>query len=113
MGFVWCDNSECYGNSFTCAEPPHLLGGWAEFMYLRPQTFVYKVPSGLSPTVAVLAELMTCTASLDKIKEFSPYALEGFNSGDTMVVIRRRRFQEGREGAPLRAIRDAPSTTPP
>ena len=87
MGFVWCDNSECYGNSFTCAEPPHLLGGWAEFMYLRPQTFVYKVPSGLSPTVAVLAELMTCTASLDKIKEFSPYALEGFNSGDTMVVI--------------------------
>ena len=87
MGYVWCENSECYGNSFTSAEPPHLLGGMAEYMYLRPVTFVYKVPDGLSPRVAVLAELMACTASLDKLKEFSSYALEGFNSGDTVVVI--------------------------
>jgi L-iditol 2-dehydrogenase len=87
MGYVWCDNSQCYGNSFTSAEPPHLLGGWAEYMYLRPDTFVYKVPSGLSPRVAVLAELMACTASLDKVKEFSSYAMEGFNSGDTVVII--------------------------
>ena len=87
MGYVWCDNSQCYGNSFTSAEPPHLLGGWAEYMYLRPDTFVYKVPSGLSPRAAVLAELMACTASLDKVKEFSSYAMEGFNSGDTVVVI--------------------------
>ena len=87
MGYVWCDNSQCYGNSFTSAEPPHLLGGWAEYMYLRPDTFVYKVPSGLSTRVAVLAELMACTASLDKVKEFSSYAMEGFNSGDTVVII--------------------------
>jgi threonine dehydrogenase-like Zn-dependent dehydrogenase len=59
----------------------------AEYMYLRPDTFVYKVPDGLSPRVAVLAELMACTASLDKLKEFSSYAMEGFNSGDTVVVI--------------------------
>ena len=87
MGYVWCDRSECYGNSFTSAEPPHLLGGWAEHLYVRPDTFVYKVPDGLSPRVAVLAELMACTASLDKVKEFSSYALEGFNSGDTVLVI--------------------------
>ncbi|GAA3602910.1 zinc-binding dehydrogenase [Microlunatus ginsengisoli] len=86
-GWVWCDNSECYGNSLTSADPPHLLGGWAEQMYLRPDTFVYKVPDGLSPRIAVLAELMACTASLDKLKEFSSYAFEGFNSGDTVVVI--------------------------
>jgi threonine dehydrogenase-like Zn-dependent dehydrogenase len=87
MGYVWCERSECYGNSFTSAEPPHLLGGMSELMYLRPDTFVYKVPDGLSPRVAVLAELMACTASLDKLKEFSSYAIEGFNSGDTVVVI--------------------------
>ncbi|MBL8930531.1 MAG: zinc-binding dehydrogenase [Kineosporiaceae bacterium] len=87
MGYVWCENSECYGNSFTSATAPHLLGGWAEYLYVRPDTFVYKVPDGLSPRVAVLAELMACTASLDKVKEFSSYALEGFNSGDTVVVI--------------------------
>src|SRR4029453_8479947 len=56
-------------------------------MSRRPDAFVYKVPDGLSPRVAVLAELMACTASLDKLKEFSSYALEGFNSGDTVVVI--------------------------
>ncbi len=87
MGYVWCEHSRCYGNSFTSAEPPHLLGGMSELMYLRPDTFVYKVPDGLSLRVAVLAELMACTASLDKVKEFSSYALEGFNSGDTVVVI--------------------------
>jgi L-iditol 2-dehydrogenase len=87
MGYVWCENSDCYGNSYSSADPPHLMGGWAEQMYIRPDTFVYKVPSGLSPRVAVLAELMACTASLDKLKEFSSYAIEGFNSGDTVVVI--------------------------
>jgi L-iditol 2-dehydrogenase len=30
---------------------------------------------------------MACTASLDKVKEFSSYAMEGFNSGDTVVII--------------------------
>ena len=30
---------------------------------------------------------MACTASLDKVKEFSSFAMEGFNSGDTVVVI--------------------------
>ena len=30
---------------------------------------------------------MACTASLDKLKEFSSYAIEGFNSGDTVVVL--------------------------
>ena len=87
QGYVWCDRSSCYGNSFSSTEAPHLMGGWAEYLYLRPDTFVYKVPSGLPPRVAVLAEVMACTASLDKLKEFSSYALEGFNSGDTVMVI--------------------------
>lgn len=87
MGYVWCENSDCYGNSYTAAQWPHLMGGWAEQMYVRPDTFVYKVPSGLSPKVAVLAELMACAASLDKLKEFSSMSHEGFNSGDTVVVI--------------------------
>jgi L-iditol 2-dehydrogenase len=87
MGYVWCENSDCYGNSYSCAQAPHLMGGWAQQMYIRPDTFVYKVPSGMSPRVAVLAELMACTASLDKLKEFSSMSYEGFNSGDTVVVI--------------------------
>ena len=87
MGYVWCQNSDCYGNSYTSAQWPHLMGGWSEQMYIRPDTFVYKVPTGMSPRVAVLAELMACAASLDKLKEFSSMSHEGFNSGDTVVVI--------------------------
>lgn len=87
MGYVWCENSDCYGNSYSSADWPHLMGGWSEQMYIRPDTFVYKVPSRLSPRIAVLAELMACAASLDKLKEFSSMAYEGFNSGDTVVVI--------------------------
>lgn len=87
QGFLWCENMRSYGNSFSSNAWPHLVGGWAEYIYLRPDTFVYKVPEGLPPRVAVLTEVMTITASLDKLKEFSSYALEGFNSGDTVVVI--------------------------
>lgn len=46
MGYVWCENSECYGNSYTSAAWPHLMGGWSPAMYIRPDTFVYKVPPG-------------------------------------------------------------------
>jgi L-iditol 2-dehydrogenase len=87
MGYVWCEHSDCYGNSYSSAMWPHLMGGWAEQMYIRPDTFVYKVPSGLSARAAVLVELMACAASLDKLKEFSSMSYEGFNSGDTVVVI--------------------------
>lgn len=85
--FLWCENMRSYGNSLSAAAPPHLFGGWAEYVYLRPDTFVYKVTDELAPHVAVLSEVMTITASLDKLKEFSSYALEGFNSGDTFVIL--------------------------
>ncbi len=85
-GFIWCDNIRGYGNAFTCAEPPHLFGGWAEYIYLRPDVYIYKVPDGLPANIAVMAELMAVTWNLDKAKEFSSFANEGFGSGDTVVV---------------------------
>ena len=87
MGYVWCEHSRAYGNSYSSAEWPYLMGGWSEQMFIRPDTFVYKVPSGLSPKAAVLVELMACAASLDKLKEFSSMSHEGMNSADTVVVI--------------------------
>ena len=56
-------------------------------MYFKPGTFFYNVPENISPKVAVLAELMACAASLDKLKDFSSYSIEGFTSGDTVVVF--------------------------
>jgi hypothetical protein len=36
------------------------------------------VPSGLPARVAVLVKVMSRTAGLDKLNEFSSYAIEGF-----------------------------------
>ena len=33
--YYFCRRLENYGNSLTCAEAPHLFGGWAEYLYLR------------------------------------------------------------------------------
>ncbi|TSA20775.1 MAG: hypothetical protein D4R69_04440 [Actinomycetales bacterium] len=87
MGYTWCSKSQGYGNSFSSSQWPHLLGGWAEYLYLKPGTFFYKVPEAVSPKVAVLAELMACAASLDKLQDFSSYSIEGFKTGDTVIVF--------------------------
>ena len=35
--YYFCRRLENYGNSLTSAEAPHLFGGWAEYLYLRPR----------------------------------------------------------------------------
>jgi len=55
-------------------------------MYIRPDTFVYKVPQGIPPRVAVLTELFACAWSLEKAKEFYAMDGEGFQAGGTVVV---------------------------
>jgi threonine dehydrogenase-like Zn-dependent dehydrogenase len=86
FGFPLCENIRGYGNHFTATEAPHLMGGWAEYIYVRPDAFVFKVPDNLSPEIAVMAELMTVTFNLDKAKSFYSMDGEGFGSGASVVV---------------------------
>lgn len=86
FGFSWCVNNKTYGNAFRSDEPPHLMGGWAEYMYILPNVFIYKVPDDMPPEIAVLVEIMTCAAPVDKAKEFYSLASEGFGNMDTVVV---------------------------
>ena len=72
-GFPWCENISTYGVDISCVEPPHLYGGWAEYMYISPKVFLYKVPENIPPEVAVFVELMSFFYGLD-------------NVGDTVVV---------------------------
>ena len=85
-GYLWCDNMRSYGDSYSSADPPHLMGGWSEYMYIRPDTFVYKVPDGIPARVAVLAELFACSWTLEKAKQFYAMDGEGFQPGGTVVV---------------------------
>lgn len=85
FAYSWCENWQGYGNSFRATEQP-LMGGWAEYMVLIPEAFVYKVPDGLKPELAVYTEIMACTYALDKAKEFSSLASEGFLSDDSVLI---------------------------
>lgn len=83
--YYFCRNLENYGNSLTCAEAPHLFGGWSEYLYLRPGTPVFRVPDNLPTNVAVLTELFAVTHSLDLAAKMPRPG--GFRAGDTVAVV--------------------------
>jgi threonine dehydrogenase-like Zn-dependent dehydrogenase len=75
--YYLCTALEDYGNSMTCSEPPHLFGGWAELMYLRPGTRLFHVPDALDSRLASMTELLSVTHGLDRF----------MRAGDTVLVI--------------------------
>lgn len=84
--YYFCANLEDYGNSLSAANPPHLFGGFADYVYALPGSYLFKVPEDLPVEIAVLTEVMAVTTGLDKAKQFSTVATEGFRFGDTVVV---------------------------
>ena len=84
--YYFCANLDDYGNSLTCAQPPHLFGGFADYVYALPGSFLLKVPEDVPVEIAVLTEVMAVTIGLDKAKQFSAVHNEGFRFGDTVVV---------------------------
>jgi L-iditol 2-dehydrogenase len=82
---ILCRRLENYGNSLTAAVAPHLFGGWADYLYLRPGTPLFKVPVDLPTEVAVLTELFAVTHSLDLVARMPRPG--GFRRGDTVAVV--------------------------
>jgi L-iditol 2-dehydrogenase len=84
--YYFCSHLEDYGNSLNCISAPHLMGGWAEYMYLLPRTPIFRVPEGLPDTVAVITEVMAVTHGLE-----TAYAILGLQGntpmGRTVVVL--------------------------
>jgi threonine dehydrogenase-like Zn-dependent dehydrogenase len=85
-GFSWCDNLRSYGH-IDASVPPHLFGGWSELLYVLPGSHLYKISDDVSDEIAVLAEPMAVTFSLDIAKGHSSLPNEGFTTGDTVVVF--------------------------
>src|SRR5947208_15164675 len=63
--YYFCENLQDYGNSLNATDPPHLFGGWAEYMYLLPGTQLFRVPDDLPNHVAVLTEIMSVTHGVE------------------------------------------------
>jgi threonine dehydrogenase-like Zn-dependent dehydrogenase len=83
--YYLCRNLENYGNSLTSARPPHLFGGWSEYLYLKPGTAVFRVPETLPDEIAVLTEIFAVTHSLERTAALRRPG--GFRPGDSVVVI--------------------------
>ena len=80
-----CERLEDYGNSLNAARPPHLFGGWAEYLYLLPGTPLFRVPDELPSEIAVLTEEMSVTHGLDTARLLAA-DLRGPRLGETLVV---------------------------
>ena len=76
-----------YGNNLSAAQPPHLFGGWAQYLYVVPGSFLVKVPDDLPSDIAVMAEIMAVTVGLDRAKQISAFPSESFRFDDTVVVL--------------------------
>lgn len=83
--YYLCRNLENYGNSMTSAEAPFLFGGWADYMYLKPGTAIFRVPDALPSEIAVLTEIFAVTHSLERAAAIRRPG--GFRPGDTIAVV--------------------------
>jgi len=67
---------------------PHLFGGWAEYIYVLPNSELIKLPDSLPSEIAVLTEPFTCAVGcVDRYKrEHAWVSGDAFSINDTVVV---------------------------
>lgn len=52
--YTVCEKMLCYGSMVSCAEPPHLYGAYADYLYLPARAMVHRIGEDISPEVGVL-----------------------------------------------------------
>jgi threonine dehydrogenase-like Zn-dependent dehydrogenase len=85
--YYCCEKTTDYGNNLSAKNPPHLFGGWSQYMYVVPGSFLVKVPGDLPSEVAVLTEIFAVSVGLDRAKQMSAFPNESFRFDDTVVVL--------------------------
>jgi len=86
FGWPYCAHNRTYGVYFRSDKWPHVTGGWAEYMYIFPGSFVYKVPDDMPTEIAVNIELMVVTNNVDRAKGYMEFASRGFGLMDTVLI---------------------------
>jgi len=75
-----CPTRKTYGISYSCAEPPHLLGCYSEYLHLRAGHPMIKLDLGVEPDVLVPATCSGATAA-------HAVEISGLEPGDFAVVV--------------------------
>ena len=74
-----CLRRKAYGISYNCTEPPHLLGGYAEYIYLRPGSSIFPIPDDL-PTEAIVGAGCALATAIHGVERI------GLEWGDTVII---------------------------
>jgi L-iditol 2-dehydrogenase len=85
--YYCCEKTTDYGNNLSAKNPPHLFGGWSQYLYVAPGSFLVKVPDELPSEIAVLTEIFAVSVGLDRAKQMSAFPNESFRFDDTVVVL--------------------------
>jgi threonine dehydrogenase-like Zn-dependent dehydrogenase len=74
-----CLNRKAYGISYNCEEPPHCSGGYAEFIYLRPGSAIFKLDEAVAieRVIGAGCALVTAIHGLERM---------GIGWGDAVVI---------------------------
>jgi len=84
----YCFGTETYGFD-NCEDPklkPWLYGGYAEYMFLKPKTWVYKIPDEIPTDVAVLMDTLVSVRGVESNMSIAPSMREGFSMLDTVLI---------------------------
>lgn len=84
-----CDNRKIAYGETNCKRTdfaPWLFGGWAEYVVLKPGTWVYKIPESLDSRIAVLLDTLVSVRGVERAMAPLPAARAGFGFGDTVVI---------------------------
>jgi threonine dehydrogenase-like Zn-dependent dehydrogenase len=85
--YYCCEKTTDYGNNLSAKNPPYLFGGWSQYLFVVPGSFLVKVPDDLPSEVAVLTEIFAVSVGLDRAKQMSSFPNESFRFDDTVVVL--------------------------
>jgi L-iditol 2-dehydrogenase len=84
----FCTGRTVYG--FTSVKnPPHLWGGFADYLYLHSRSWVFKLPDGISMERAVQTEPMSCglRAVERAMNPGEPFMGQGYGVGSRVLVL--------------------------
>ncbi|MCK4400886.1 alcohol dehydrogenase catalytic domain-containing protein [bacterium] len=84
-----CMGARTYNSSIGSDKPPFLFGGWAEYMYILPNSEIIKLPEGIDLELASLIEPLACSVGLlDRYRRSHDWVVgDGFNINRNVVVF--------------------------
>lgn len=84
-----CTSRRAYGITISCRDPPHLFGGWSEYIYVDSvHFFTFKLPSDFPKEFGALIEpAAVATRALERaVAPGITFGNEGFGLGKSVVV---------------------------